>query len=295
VPKTLGQRTHRCPDCGLIGDRDLVSAALAAFTTLDDAGLPGSARVDYDHARRALSAFGQRLKAAVAESTVLRPPRDATAARQTRVAEPRRAPARRNAGPCLVPTPVGSLVSPPGSHERSRPISDTTSGMVLRLGRMDQDAITQYVATTFAGVDAMVGSEEAGSPEVAWGDTFFIYDPHRTLEGAKRFPFATIVTKDYGEFDNASNLDRPGVFRLNIGLSKETYTSLFDDNAEHDFTTLDELMPHPVYGGNHWVCVLNPSEATFATLRPLLQEAYDRAVERYSRSNQAVGDTSSTS
>jgi hypothetical protein len=120
VPKSLGQRTHRCPDCGLSGDRDLVSAALAAFTTLDDAGLPGSARVDYDHARRALSAFGQRLKAAVAESTVLRPPRDATAARQNRVAEPRRAPARRNAGPCLVPTPVGSLVSPPGSHERSR-------------------------------------------------------------------------------------------------------------------------------------------------------------------------------
>jgi hypothetical protein len=83
VPKSLGQRTHLCPDCGLSGDRDLVSAALAAFTTLDDAGLPVSARVDYDHARRAQSAFGQRLKAAVAESTVLRPPRDATAARQT--------------------------------------------------------------------------------------------------------------------------------------------------------------------------------------------------------------------
>ena len=43
-------------------------------------------------------------------------------------------------------------------------------------------------------------------------------------------------------------------------------------------------MPHPVYGRNHWVCVLNPGEATFETLKPLLQEAYDRAVERYARS-----------
>jgi hypothetical protein len=159
---------------------------------------------------------------------------------------------------------------------------------------MDQAAITRFVTTAFAGVDAEVGSEEAGSPEVAWGDTFFIYDPRRTLEGSKRFPFATIVTKDYGDFDNASKLDRPSVFRLNIGVSKETCGSLFDAGAEHDYTTLDQLMPHPVYGRNHWVCVLNPSEATFETLKPLLQEAYDRAVERYRRWDQTTGDTSST-
>ena len=30
VPKTLAQRTHDCPQCGLHGDRDIVSAALAA-------------------------------------------------------------------------------------------------------------------------------------------------------------------------------------------------------------------------------------------------------------------------
>jgi hypothetical protein len=159
---------------------------------------------------------------------------------------------------------------------------------------MDQAAITRFVTTTFEGVDAAVGSEEAGSPELAWGDTFFIYDPHRTLEGSKRFPFATIVTKDYGGFDNASKLDRPGVFRLNIGISKETHASLFDASAEHDYTTLDQLMPHPVYGRNHWVCVLNPSEATFETLKPLLQEAYERAVERYRRWGQTAGDTLST-
>src|SRR5437879_5777474 len=108
--------------------------------------------------------------------------------------------------------------------------------------RMDQAAITRFITTTFAGVDPSVGSEEAGSPEIAWGDTFFIYDPHRTLEGAKRFPFATMVTKDYGDFDNASNLDRPGVFRLNIGISKETCASLLDAGAEHDLTAIARLM-----------------------------------------------------
>src|SRR6516225_5244282 len=106
---------------------------------------------------------------------------------------------------------------------------------------MDQTEITRFVEATYPGVDASVASEEGGAPEIAWGDTFFIYDPHRTLEGARRFPFATIVTKDYGDFDNASDLDRPGVFRLNVGVSKETYASLFDDGAEHDFTSLDQL------------------------------------------------------
>jgi hypothetical protein len=154
---------------------------------------------------------------------------------------------------------------------------------------MEEAAITRYIQTSFAGVDPLVGSEEAGSPEVAWGDTFFIYDPERSLEGSRQFPFATIVTKDYGEFDNASNLDRPGVFRLNIGVGGETYLSLFGTDAEHDYTALDRLMPHPVYGRNHWVCVLNPSDATFAAVEPLLREAYDRAVERYVRPGRPAG------
>jgi hypothetical protein len=47
VPKTLAQRTHDCPDCGLHGDRDIVSAALAACVDLTDAEDPSTARVDY--------------------------------------------------------------------------------------------------------------------------------------------------------------------------------------------------------------------------------------------------------
>jgi Family of unknown function (DUF6194) len=148
---------------------------------------------------------------------------------------------------------------------------------------VDEASIVQYIATTFPGVDVTVGSEEAGSPEVAWGDTFFIYDPDHTLVPSRQFPFATIVTKDYGDFDNASNLNRPGIFRLNIGISKETYGTLFGAAGEYDFAALDRLMPHPVYARNHWVCVLNPSDSTFERATPLLAEAYDIAVKRYMR------------
>ena len=148
---------------------------------------------------------------------------------------------------------------------------------------MDESTISEYISATFKGVDVAVGSREAGSPEISWGDTFFIYDPNRDLEGPRRFPFATIVTKDYGEFDDLSDLDRPGIFRLNIGVSKETFRSLFPADGDYDFAVLDRLMPHPVYGPNHWVCVLNPSEATFERVKPLLAEAHTIAVRRAHR------------
>ena len=55
VPKTLRERSHVCPACGLRGDRDVVSAALAACVELIDPGDPATARVNYElaHALRA--------------------------------------------------------------------------------------------------------------------------------------------------------------------------------------------------------------------------------------------------
>src|SRR5690242_21855398 len=92
---------------------------------------------------------------------------------------------------------------------------------------VNQADITRYISSNFEGVDVVVASKENGAPEMAWGDSFFIYDPNRDLEETRRFPFATIVTQDYGEFDNRSDLNRPGVFRLNIGVTKETFQKLF--------------------------------------------------------------------
>jgi Family of unknown function (DUF6194) len=138
---------------------------------------------------------------------------------------------------------------------------------------MDEGSITQYIIDTFEGIYSVIAD----------GNTFFFYDPDRT------FPFATLATND--AYDQASNLNRPSVFRLNIGISKQTYHSLFGaqtplsdaggGDSSYDFTTLDQVLPHPVYGRQYWVCVLNPSAATFqAMVRPLLAEAYDLAVSK---------------
>lgn len=153
-------------------------------------------------------------------------------------------------------------------------------------GDMDQDDIIQYITETFAGLEVLRPTDGPGA-----GDTFFYYDPQHDLDPAHRLPFATIVTKDYGEYDNSSRLDRPGVYRLNIGVSRETFRSLFSYapgeaqsvSGAFDFAALDRLAPHPVYEPQMWVCILNPSLATFESIKPLLTEAYSIVAARYAR------------
>ena len=67
VPKTLAQRTHHCPACGLRGDRDITSAMLAACVHLTDPDDPRTARVDFElaHALRAWLASQQEWEGSV--------------------------------------------------------------------------------------------------------------------------------------------------------------------------------------------------------------------------------------
>jgi len=131
------------------------------------------------------------------------------------------------------------------------------------------------------GVVVQVASAEDGAPEVAWGDTFFFYDPEGDTPANRRFPFATIVIKDYDGFDTASDLNREGVFRVNVWVGTETFGALFDAaEDEPDPTALDTPIPHPTYAAQHWVSILNP-DATSDLLRSILREAHARAVERH--------------
>ena len=113
-----------------------------------------------------------------------------------------------------------------------------------------------------------------------FGYTFFFYGNDHKL------PFATLATAD-NEYDRVSNLDRQGVFRLNLGVSKATFLSLFGagklDVSRYDFAALNTVMPHPTYAAQSFICVLNPSNATFEKLQPLLAEAYKLAVKRNTR------------
>jgi hypothetical protein len=140
--------------------------------------------------------------------------------------------------------------------------------------------------TEAAIIDALTALDAVETQTVSENTFFFI--------GAERMmPFATLMTND--ENDSDSNLNRPGVFRLNLGVSKGTFQALFGSQpmpapaegkvpAGYDFTALDRVMPHPVYGLMNWVCVLSPSEATFeAEMRPLLAEAHELASGRGAR------------
>lgn len=154
---------------------------------------------------------------------------------------------------------------------------------------MEESAIALYLCESFSGI----------VPVAAWGETSFFYNPGRALP--RGVYFATLKGKD-GDNDKASRLDRPGVFRLNIGISKPTYRSLFGRpptrppaggvvTTGHDFATLDVLMPHPVYGWMAWVSVMNPSAETFEQVKPLLAEAHGLAIGKF---NKRVSDATDT-
>jgi len=61
VAKRLADRVHACPACGLQGDRDAVSAVLAAFVIVER-DVPASARVDYDASAGALGEIRRALR-----------------------------------------------------------------------------------------------------------------------------------------------------------------------------------------------------------------------------------------
>ena len=137
---------------------------------------------------------------------------------------------------------------------------------------MNESEVVDYIIKTFPDVETTT----------AYGYNMFFYRSDRKLS------FATLISSDY-EYDHFSNLNRPGVFRLNIGVSKQTFQSLFGthevDVKDYDFTALDVIMPHPEYAQYHFICVLSPSEETFEKIRPLLTEAYDIAARRYASQN----------
>jgi hypothetical protein len=130
------------------------------------------------------------------------------------------------------------------------------------------------VGLTFSDVRRWIETElEEVFVHDASPDLFFLPG-----EDAK-FPFATIVTHD-DEYDNASNLDRDGVYRLNFATDKETFQKLFPaiggksdlEKAAFDYQASDVFFPHPVYGNMRWVSVVNP-ETTWPDCKVFLIRA----------------------
>jgi len=150
---------------------------------------------------------------------------------------------------------------------------------------MAPDEIAAYLMDTFDGL----------APIDAWGETSFFYNPGHVLK--RGVYFATIKSKN-GDNDRASDLDRDGVFRLNIGTPPVVYEDLFGPRPSRptkgkavrlsganpiNFGELNKIMPHPVYAWMGWICVLNPRGEIWNLCTPLLQAAYEKSVTSFAK------------
>jgi hypothetical protein len=106
---------------------------------------------------------------------------------------------------------------------------------------------------------------------------FFVGDDHRLA-------FVTIGHSD-NEFDRVSNLDREGIFRVNIGVRKATFDALIGDYdvEDVDYSMLDVFMPHPHYAKQNFICILNPSHENADATQELILEAHSIAAARLKR------------
>lgn len=125
----------------------------------------------------------------------------------------------------------------------------------------------------------------------SWGEKGIFYNPDHAL---KRGVYVLTMKEKDGANDKASNLSREGIFRVNMGLRKQTFSELFGSiparpaagevvRMEYDFTLLDTILPHPVYAWMGWISILNPSEDTFEKLKPLIDESYAFAMEKFKK------------
>jgi hypothetical protein len=132
----------------------------------------------------------------------------------------------------------------------------------------DPDDITTWITTTYP--DTVVGE--------ALNARFFSLDESHWPN------FTTIVTTDEHDMGNPSDLARQGVFRLNIGVGKETFERLVGSVVDPDYAELDRVMPHPVYAKQRWIAILNPGRRTFdEVVKPLIAEAYERVARQRRR------------
>lgn len=146
---------------------------------------------------------------------------------------------------------------------------------------MTPDEILKYCLDNFEG------TVEVSS----WGERGIFYNPENKL---KRGIYVLTVKEKDGDNDKGSLLDREGVFRVNLGVRKKTFSEMFGKAPERpgkgcvvnmncDFTATDVIIPHPVYAWVSWICILNPSEKSFEQLKPLILEAYEYAKEKFAK------------
>ena len=132
-----------------------------------------------------------------------------------------------------------------------------------------------------AEVEAFVAALDNVQREENFGYSFyFVSDDHR-------LSFVTIANSD-NDYDKVSNLNREGVFRINIGVSKATFDSLLGESSSEniDYSVLNTFLPHPDYAKQHFVCILNPSGENIDVTKKIIVEAHAIAAARLLKRSQ---------
>lgn len=125
----------------------------------------------------------------------------------------------------------------------------------------------------------------------SWGEKGIFYNPGNVL---KRGVYVLTIKEKDGDNDKGSKLDREGIYRLNVGVRKNTFIRLFSAvpkrpqagkivDMDYDFSEVDKILPHPVYAWMGWICVLNPSNNTFEEVKLYIKEAYEYAKEKFAK------------
>jgi hypothetical protein len=98
----------------------------------------------------------------------------------------------------------------------------------------------------------------------------------------KHWPnFATVVWTDEHDMGTLSNLARPGVYRVNVGVDRGTFQRLVGGMTDPDHAAFDRFVPHPVYARQRWISIVNPTHETVReTLMALIVAGHARLAAR---------------
>lgn len=124
-----------------------------------------------------------------------------------------------------------------------------------------------------------------------YGETTYFYNPNNLLPHGVYF--LTIKESD-GPNDQASDLNRPGVFRVSWQLKDTEFQEKFGKRptrpakgesiqTKFDLTELDTHLPHAVYGWMGWSMILSPSVERFESLKDSIGEAYGMAKDKFEK------------
>jgi hypothetical protein len=148
---------------------------------------------------------------------------------------------------------------------------------------MDNSTIVAYIRGTFSDL-----FEDGDGMNSGWGEHAFYYNPGSTLQ--RGVYFLTIKSKPTAA-DFASAILVNGAYRLNVRISAADFERRFGrpsrwlkaeerPDPAFDYRIDDQICPDPT-GWWTALSVLNPSQATFESLKPTIRDAYQLSRDLY--------------